>query len=106
MRVNLLTVYVPRLGDAGEKAEVVACYDRLTDLQRQIPQVSHCQTIVRRAVDFERPEAIVIEMARDVGANALAMSTHGHAARRHVLVCSFAAACLGRSPLPVVLARQ
>jgi nucleotide-binding universal stress UspA family protein len=106
VQVDLLTVYVPRLGDAGDQAEMAACHDKLTDLQRQLPQLSQCQTIVKRAVDLELPEAIVIETARELGANALAMSTHGHSAQRHFLLGSFAAACIARSPVPVFLARQ
>lgn len=104
--VNLLAVYVPRLGDAGERREVEACYDKLTDLQRQIPQPSRGQTIVRRAADLERPETVVIETVRELGVNALAMSTHGHSAQHHFLLGSFAAACLARAPVPVILARR
>lgn len=105
LQVDLINVYLPRLGDAGEQAEMAAAYKQLANLQGRLPRSAHCHTIVRCALDLERPERIVIDTAREIGANALAMSTRGHGASRHVLLGSFAAACLGQSHVPIILAR-
>ena len=48
---------------------------------------------------------LVIEEARAVGANAIAMSTHGHSARYQIAAGSVAVGVVSRSPMPVLLAR-
>ena len=48
---------------------------------------------------------LILDVAKDVGANAIAMSTHGHSARRHLFAGSVTMAVLGSSPVPVIVAR-
>lgn len=106
VHIALLTIYVPRLGDAGEEQEMASCESRLADLSRRLLDGRESGMFVKCLPSFERPETIVIGTASELGANALAMSTQGHNVQHHVLLGSFAAACLGMSPLPVILARR
>jgi nucleotide-binding universal stress UspA family protein len=48
---------------------------------------------------------LILDVAKDVGANAIAMSTHGHSARRHLFAGSVTMAVLGSSPVPVIVVR-
>ncbi|MEX0784112.1 MAG: universal stress protein [Dehalococcoidia bacterium] len=48
---------------------------------------------------------LIVEVAREVGANAIAMSTHGHSARRHLFAGSVTMDVLGSSPVPVIVGR-
>ena len=50
-------------------------------------------------------DTAILEKARDLDADAIAMSTHGQGARKHAIMGSTAMATLGRSPVPVVVAR-
>jgi nucleotide-binding universal stress UspA family protein len=50
-------------------------------------------------------DTAIIEEAEASGANAIAMSAHGTTAARHLIAGSTALTLLGRSPLPVIIAR-
>jgi nucleotide-binding universal stress UspA family protein len=50
-------------------------------------------------------DTAILEKARDLDADAIAMSTHGQGARKHAIMGSTAMATLGRSPVPVIVAR-
>jgi nucleotide-binding universal stress UspA family protein len=50
-------------------------------------------------------DTAILEKARDLDADAIAMSTHGQGARRHAIMGSTAMAMLGRSPVPLIVAR-
>lgn len=103
--VALTNVYVPALADRGDQAEVQGRYELLADIQRRLLSGARCELIVRRARDLTMPESLVLDTARDMKASTIAMSTKGHSAKRHVVLGSFAAAVLGRSPLPVILVK-
>jgi len=103
--VALTNVYVPALGDKGEQAEVQERYALLADVQRRLLSDARCELVVRRAQDLTKPESLVLDTARDMKASAIAMSTKGHSAQRHLVLGSFAAAVLARSPLPVILVK-
>jgi len=103
--IALTNVYVPALGDKGEQAEVQERYEFLADVQRRLLSGARCELVVRRAHDLTMPESLVLDTARDMRASAIAMSTEGHSAERHVVLGSFAAAVLARSTLPLILVK-
>jgi nucleotide-binding universal stress UspA family protein len=63
------------------------------------------ETLVREIPLGAGVDTTIIETAQELGAHAIAMSTHGHSAGRHVVMGSVAMLLLGRSPLPLLLAR-
>jgi nucleotide-binding universal stress UspA family protein len=50
-------------------------------------------------------DTAIMEVAAEVGAHAIAMATHGTSARHNVLMGSVAMSILGRSRLPLIVAR-
>jgi nucleotide-binding universal stress UspA family protein len=48
---------------------------------------------------------LIVAVAKEAGANAIAMSTHGHSARRHLFAGSVTMGVLGSSPVPVIVGR-
>jgi nucleotide-binding universal stress UspA family protein len=50
-------------------------------------------------------DTAIIETARQVGASAIAASSHGTSAQRHLFAGGTALTLLGRSPVPVIMAR-
>ena len=63
------------------------------------------ETKVREIARGGGIESAILEEARAAGAHAIAMSTHGITARRHLVAGGTALAVLGRSTLPVIMAR-
>lgn len=51
-------------------------------------------------------DTAIMEAAQELGAQAIAMSTHGHSARHHLLMGSVALSILGRSRLPLIVVRS
>ena len=47
----------------------------------------------------------ILAVAAEIGADAIAMATHGHSARRHLFAGSTAMDVLGRSAVPVIMAK-
>ena len=103
--VKLVRVFEPRSGRASPGAEHEACRNQLEkvrlehfaglDVEGLVPVAGHEQAVAET----------IIETAADLGVDAIAMSTHGHGALRHLLAGSVALDVLARSPLPVFLAR-
>lgn len=106
VRVALLQVYEPRLGDAGDRLEIPAAEARLRELRPLLPANVDVTIKVERVRDFERVESAIMRLASELGAEAIALSTHGHSARRHLFAGSVALAVLKKSHLPVILARK
>jgi nucleotide-binding universal stress UspA family protein len=105
MEAALLQVYVPRLGDAGEAAELHNARRSLEELRMLLKLGPGVQVLVETAREREKVEAAILRAAQGFGASAIAISTHGHSARRHLFAGSVALALLGKSPLPLILAR-
>ncbi|MEZ4554532.1 MAG: universal stress protein [Dehalococcoidia bacterium] len=103
VRVTLVRVYAPTLGDRGIEAETAAALDDLETLCRSFPNPGAVQCLVPRVVVLGGIDTAILNVAHQVGAHAIALSTHGHSARYHVFAGSTALAMLKRSPLPVML---
>jgi nucleotide-binding universal stress UspA family protein len=106
VHVTLLHIFEPRLGDAGDRFEIPAAEARLREMRPLLPANIDVATKVEPVGDFERVENAIMRVADDVGAEAIALSTHGHSARRHLFAGSTALAVLKKSRLPVILARK
>jgi nucleotide-binding universal stress UspA family protein len=105
IQLTLLRVYEPRVGDAGEAAETAACEAGLAELAELIPAGPEVTTLVRTVDGLETVDAAIIRVAAELGADAIAASTHGYSAARHLLAGSTALGVLSRSPVPVIFAR-
>lgn len=106
VRVLLLRVYEPRLGDAGDRFEIPAAEARLRELRALLPESVPVEIRVEPVHDFERPESAILRVAGQSGAEAIALSTHGYSASHHLFAGSVALAILKKSHLPVLLARK
>lgn len=103
--VSLIRVCEPRSGRPGPEAEQEACLHQLESLREQLPAGIACDCRCPAAT-YEQPvAAAIIEAASAASADAIAMSTHGHGALRHLLAGSVALDVLERSPIPVILVR-
>jgi nucleotide-binding universal stress UspA family protein len=101
---TLLRVYLPALGDRGERAEVEAAHLQLCELAGLLPGSSQIDTIVDTKRTLGGPVDAIVEKAASLGVNALAVSTRGHSLSRDFLMGSVALEVCRRSPLPVILA--
>lgn len=103
--VTLVRICEPRSGRAGPEAEQAACLHQLESVRQMLPAAVACDCQCPAAA-YEQPVAeAIIEAAGAASADAIAMSTHGHGALRHLLAGSVALDVLERSPLPVILVR-
>jgi nucleotide-binding universal stress UspA family protein len=103
--VTLLRVHEQEPAGRGDEAAIQACREELGAARGLLPASLAVETLVRQIPRGAGVDTAVIETAKEIGAHALAMSTHGYSARRHVVMGSVAMTLLGRSPLPLLLAR-
>ena len=103
--VTLVRICEPRSGRPSPEAEQAACLHQLERLREQLPPGVACECRCPAAA-YEQPVAgAIIEAAELANAGAIAMSTHGHGAMRHLLAGSVALDVLGPSPVPLILVR-
>jgi len=105
LQVTLLRVHQHEPGGRDNAAAVRECEDSLAEARQQLPASMAVETRVREIPLGAGVDTAIIEAAQRLGAHAIAMSTHGYSARRHVVMGSVAMTLLGRSPLPLLLAR-
>jgi nucleotide-binding universal stress UspA family protein len=77
----------------------------LASVEQEFPEAV---SVTRRAESLGgslRAADLIVQVAQEVGADAIAMSTHGHSARRHLFAGSVTLDVLGASPVPVIVAR-
>jgi nucleotide-binding universal stress UspA family protein len=103
--VALLRVHEHEPGGRDNEAALRTCREQLETARRMLPASLSVDVVVRDIPLGAGVDTAIIETAQEVGAHAIAMSTHGHSARRHVVMGSVAMTLLGRSPLPLLLAR-
>jgi nucleotide-binding universal stress UspA family protein len=103
--LTLLRVHEDEPAGIGNEDAVQACRDELEAARRLLPPSLPVETVVQEIRRGAGVDTAIIEKAREVGAHAIAISTHGHSARRHVVMGSVALTLLGRSPLPLLLTR-
>jgi nucleotide-binding universal stress UspA family protein len=105
MKLFLLRVCVPTLGDRGERAEMADCRKQLRELRNELAPGVSARAMVSHLEGLDRLDSVILQAAEKIGANAIAMSTYGHSAGRHLLVGSTALGVLARSRSPLILAR-
>lgn len=105
--VTLLRVHVPALGDEPATAVARGYDDDLAALEELLPASAPVTRLVVAAKEFEKLESAIVRAADEQGATAIALATsHAHSVKRHLLTGSTAMGVVGRSPLPVLLARS
>jgi nucleotide-binding universal stress UspA family protein len=105
--IKLIRVCEPRSGRPGPEAEQESCRHQLESVRRRLlPAGLSCECDCAAAANEQPTAQAIVEAALGAGADAIAMSTHGHGALHHLLAGSVALDVLERSPLPVILARS
>ena len=105
LRMTILRVYAPAFADSPDPIALEECRKQLATFRRHAPRRHPVELLLREAIGFEKVEAAIVDVAREIGANAIWMSTHGHSARRHLLMGSTALGVVSRAETPVALVR-
>lgn len=105
VNVALLRVYAATVGDRGDRTEMRARREHIEQLKREFPAEPKVRGIVTRLPALHSLEGEIVKVAERLRVSAIAMSTHGHSARHHLLAGSTALGVLARSQVPVILAR-
>ena len=106
LHVTLLRIHAPGVGEAGNAAEVAACQASLAELAGVLPAGPEVTLLVRQPRALEKVDDAILRVAAELGADAIAASTHGYSATHHLLAGSTALGVLSRSPIPVIFARS
>jgi nucleotide-binding universal stress UspA family protein len=105
LEITLLRVHEHEPGGRDDAAAVQLCHDELEAARKLLPAALSVEAVVREIPRGAGIDTAIIEKAQELGAHAIAMSTQGQNARRHVMMGSVALTLLGRSPLPLLLTR-
>ncbi len=103
LSIVIAWVYTPALGDRAEAVEVRERCEKLDALRERYLSGPDCEVIVRTAREFSTAEMTIAELAAEVRADAIAMSTRGYDSGRHLLLGSVADGLLAHSPVPLIL---
>jgi nucleotide-binding universal stress UspA family protein len=103
--VTLLYVHLHAPGGIDNEAEKARHESDLVQKCGYLPSSVSVKTRLREIPIGGGIDTAIMEVAEDVGAHAIAMATHGHSARRSFLMGSVALSILGRSSLPIIVAR-
>src|SRR3989304_5385169 len=93
-------------GGKDDAAAMEACRQELTRARGLLPLDASVETVIGEIPRGAGVDTAIIEKALELNAHAIALSTHGQSAMRHVVMGSMATTMLGRSPLPLILARS
>lgn len=105
VRVTLLEVVTPRPGESDAAAKLRST-ENLSALTSRLPEGIHAGFEVRIAPPGAGIDTAIVTAARELGADAIAMATHGHSARRHLVAGSTALGVLGAAEVPVILVKS
>jgi nucleotide-binding universal stress UspA family protein len=104
-QVTLLLVHERAPGGQDDSAQVKAEAAHLESLRGKLPASVAVDTFVREIPRGGGIDTAIIEEAQRLNAHAIGISTHGHSARRHLIMGSTAMTLLGRSPLPLIVSK-
>ncbi|MFN8616815.1 MAG: universal stress protein [Dehalococcoidia bacterium] len=105
VRVTLLEIAVPRQGESEAAARWRATED-LSALTSRLPAGVEAAVEVRVVPPGAGIDTAILAAVGDLGADAVAMATHGHSARRHLVAGSTALGVLGLAEIPVILVKS
>lgn len=105
LRVTLLEVVVPALKEPEPAAKSRAT-ESLTALLPRLPEGVPAAIEVRTVPPGAGIDTAILAAAAELGADAVAMATHGHSARRHLVAGSTALGVLGMAEIPVILVKS
>lgn len=105
IRVTLLEVVTPKTGETDIAAKWRATETLTAELKR-LPDGVDGGIEVRVVPLGADIDAAISAAARELGADAVAMATHGHSARRHLVAGSTALGVLANGELPVILVKS
>ncbi|MGH2608823.1 MAG: universal stress protein [Tepidiformaceae bacterium] len=112
--MDVIRELAPVLAQVGPEVTLLrahqagAAADLLTELEavaREFPEGVHVTPRVESLGGQMKAADVILRVAEEVGADAIAMSTHGHSALRHVFAGSVTMDVLGASPIPVIVGR-
>jgi nucleotide-binding universal stress UspA family protein len=103
--VTLFYVHEHAPGGQDNEAELRACETTMQQQRDLLPASLDVHLAMRDIPRGAGVDTAILEKARDLDADAIAMSTHGQGARRHAILGSTAMSMLGRSPIPLIVAR-
>jgi nucleotide-binding universal stress UspA family protein len=103
--VTLLQVHEREARAADETAHEANIAAYLESLRPLFAAGLEIETKVRVIVPLGGVDQAIIEEARQTGARCIAVSSHGTTAARHLFAGGTALQLLGRSPLPLIMAR-
>jgi nucleotide-binding universal stress UspA family protein len=103
--VTLLHVCELRSGRPNPAGEVAASARQLETIRNLLPERLHARVQVPAVPCSGHVAQDILLSACRMGADAIALSTHGHSALRHLLAGSTALDLLAKSPFPLILTR-
>ena len=103
--VTLLYIHLHAPGGLDNTAERTRHEAELAQKRTLLPASVTVDTLLREIPIGGGIDTAIMEVASQVGAHAIAMATHGASARHHLLMGSVAMSILGRSRLPLIVAR-
>ncbi len=106
VKVTLLRIHAPRLGDRGDAIELAAAKEDLDRLRQRFPSPERVRTVVRSIFKLGGIDSAIVDAATELRASVIAMASHGHSRKYHVFMGSTAMGVLGHSTLPVLLVRS
>lgn len=105
INVRLLRIFVPVLGSENDRIELANAREALEKTRLEIPAETDVTLDVQKIREMETVAHAIVRIAKETGASAIAMSTHGTSAVRNIFAGSNAIGVLGTSPVPVILGR-
>ena len=103
--LTLLQIHERDPDGASEAAQVTEIEAQLNKERAFFAEGLAIDTMVREIARLGGVDTAIIEVARQLGARCIAMSSHGTSAQRHLFAGGIALTLLGRSPVPVLMAR-
>ena len=106
IRLTVLQIWQPSIGDQSETAEVRQARESSEQFSELFPERTAVDVVAKAIPGNRGIDAAVLDAAADTNADAIAMATHGHSALRRAVAGSVAIGVLGKSTLPVLLVRH
>jgi nucleotide-binding universal stress UspA family protein len=105
IQATLLYVHFHAPAGIDNEAERARHEAELAQKRLLLPASTDVQPVLREIPVGAGVDTAIMEVADQVGAAAIAMSTHGASARHHIVMGSVAMSILGRSRLPLIVVR-